>query len=334
MTAYFLEIMREAAFIKQNRKKWTKFENIISNNVQVSPDELSKLYLEITDDLSYAQTFYPKSNTSSYLNMLAYKSHQKIYKTKRESSNRLISFFTKEFPLFFYKYQKQLLLAFVLFLVFALLGVLSASEDETFARVIMGDAYIDMTLSNIEKGDPMAVYKQQTQMNMFLGITINNIRVALLAFVLGILLGVGTVYIVMSNAVMLGTFQYFFYEQGMFWESVRTIWIHGTIEIAVIIVAACGGLVLGRGILFPGTYTRLKSFTLAVKDGLKIVVSTIPFFIIAGFLEGFVTRHTGMPDWLAIFIIIGSLTLILFYYVFYPIYLHKKQGQHAGAKID
>src|SRR5690606_296442 len=102
---------------------------------------------------------------------------------------------------------------------------------------------------------------------------------------------------------------------------VRTIWIHGTIEISVIIVAACAGLVLGNSILFPGTYSRLQSFMRGAKNGLKILISTIPFFIIAGLLEGFVTRHTQMPDWLAILIIGGSLFLILFYYVFYPIKL-------------
>lgn len=294
---------------------------------------MSKLYLDITDDLSYAQTFYPQSDTFHYLNLLAGKAHQKIYKTKKEPSYRLISFFTKEFPLFFYQYQKQLYLAFAVFVIFALLGVLSASQDPSFARVILGDAYVDMTLGNIEKGDPMAVYKQQTQMDMFLGITINNIKVALLAFTLGILLGVGTLYIIMRNAVMLGVFQYFFYERELLWESVRTIWIHGTIEIAVIIVAACAGMVLGKGILFPGTYTRLQSFTKAMKDGLKIVISTIPFFIFAGFLESFVTRYTQMPDWLAIGIISVSILIVLFYYVFYPIYLNKTK-EHAAAGID
>ena len=124
---------------------------------------------------------------------------------------------------------------------------------------------------------------------------------------------------------MLGSFQYFFYEKGLLWESVRTIWIHGTIEISVIIVAACAGLVVGRSILFPGTYTRLASFVQGVKAGLKVVISTIPFFIIAGFLEGFVTRHTEMPDWLAILIIGLSLALILYYYVFYPILLNKRK---------
>ena len=128
----------------------------------------------------------------------------------------------------------------------------------------------------------------------------------------------------MQNGIMLGSFQYFFYEKGLLWESVRTIWIHGTIEISVIIIAGCAGLVMANGMIFPGTYTRLESFKRGVIGGLKILLSTIPFFIIAGFLEGFVTRHTEMPDWLAIFIILSSLALIIFYYVIYPHQLHKK----------
>lgn len=315
--------MREAAFVKQNKNNWQRFENVLRNNAHVNPNELAVLYLEVTDHLSYAQTFYPNSNTLIYLNGLASRAHQKIYRTKKESRNRFITFFTEEFPLEFYRYQKQLLLAFLVFVIFVAAGSFSAASDGAFVRSILGDAYINMTLENIANDDPMAVYKKMGEMEMFLGITINNIRVALMAFVFGIFAGLGTLYIIMQNAIMLGSFQYFFYEQGLLWESVRTIWIHGTIEISVIIVAACAGLVVGKGILFPGTFTRLTSFVQGVKAGLKIVISTVPFFIIAGFLEGFVTRHTEMPDWLAIIIISLSLVLILFYYVFYPIYLNR-----------
>lgn len=322
--------MREAAFVKQNKDKWAKFENVISNNIKISPDELSALYIELTDNLSYAQTFYPDSNTLRYLNDLSTKAHQKIYKTKKESRNRLVTFFTKEFPLFFYQYQKQLLISFLTFTIFVLVGVYSAGHDKTFVRAFMGDAYIDQTLENMQNNDPMAVYKKQAEMNMFLGITVNNIKVALFTFVFGILLGVGTLFFLMRNAIMVGTFQYFMYENGFLWESARTIWIHGTIEISVIIVAGCAGLVLGKSLLFPGTYTRLKSFVNGAKAGLKIVISTIPFFIIAGFLEGFVTRHIEMPDWLAITIITLSLALILFYYVFYPQYLHRRLKENHG----
>lgn len=316
--------MREAAFVKQNKDKWLKFENVISNKIQISPDELSALYLEVTDHLSYAQTFYPKSETLRYLNSLSSKAHQKIYKTKKESRKRFITFFTHEFPLSFYQYQKQLLLSFLVFLLFAVIGAYSASQDGEFVRAILGDAYVNMTLENIENNDPMAVYKEASEMNMFMGITINNIKVALLAFTFGILLGVGTIFMMMQNGIMLGSFQYFFYEKEMLWESARTIWIHGTIEISAIVVAGCAGLVVGKSILFPQTFTRLESFVRGTKNGLKIVLSTVPLFIIAGFLEGVVTRHTEMPDWLAIFIISISLAFILFYYVFYPRYLYKK----------
>ena len=318
--------MREAAFVKQNKAKWSKFERALENNALISPDQLSALYLEVTDHLSYAQTFYPQSNTLHYLNSLASRAHQKIYKTKRESKNRFLTFFTREFPLEFYRYHKQLLLAFAIFIIFAAVGTFSAASDGAFVRSILGDAYVNMTLDNIANNDPMAVYKKMGEMDMFLGITINNVRVALMAFGFGIFFGLGTIFLIMQNAIMLGSFQYFFYEKGLLWESVRTIWIHGTIEISVIIIAACAGLVVGKSILFPGTYTRLTSFIKGVKAGLKIVISTVPFFIIAGFLEGFVTRHTEMPDWLAILIISLSFAFILFYYVYYPIYLNQKNS--------
>lgn len=326
--------MREAAFIRQNKDKWLEFERVLANKTPIEPDLLSDLYIEVTDHLSYAKTFYKNSTTEKYLNQLASKSHQLIYKTKKEPKNRLISFFKIEFPLLFYSHHRELLVAFLTFALFVIIGAFSAANEGDFVRSILGDGYVNMTLENIEKGDPMAVYKKQSEFNMFLGITINNIKVALFAFAYGIMFGVGTLYILLQNGIMLGSFQYFFYEQGLLWESARTIWIHGTIEIAVIIVAGSAGLVLGNGILFTGTLPRIEAFKRGVINGLKILISTIPFFIIAGFLEGFVTRQTQMPDWLAIFIISSSLALILFYYVVYPIQLHKRQKVEALTKNE
>ncbi|MGB6152130.1 MAG: stage II sporulation protein M [Pricia sp.] len=316
--------MREAAFVRQNKDKWATFESALSNKTMLAPDKLSDLYIEITDHLSYAKTFYTGSNTEMYLNRLASQAHQKIYKTKREPKNRILAFWRTEFPILFYYHQRELLIAFLVFSFFTAVGAFSSANEGEFVRSILGDGYVNMTLQNIENDDPMAVYKQMGEINMFLGITINNVRVALMAFAFGMLLGIGTLYIMMQNAIMLGSFQYFFYDQGLLWESMRTIWIHGTIEISVIIIAGCAGLVLANGMLFPGTYTRLESFKRGVKNGLKIMLSTVPFFIVAGFLEGFVTRHTEMPDILAIFIIVASLILILWYYVIYPRMLFKK----------
>lgn len=323
--------MREAAFVRQNKDKWVKYESLLKNNTSNSPEEIADIYVELSDDLSFAKTYYAGSNTVKYLNSLAASAHQKIYRNKKESGNRFIKFYTKEFPLHFYQFRKHLLLSFSIFFIFTLIGAYSSATNTAFVRSILGDAYVNMTLENIANNDPMAVYKEAAQTDMFLGITINNIRVALMTFAFGVIAGLGTVFLLMQNAVMLGSFQYFFYEKGLLWESARTIWIHGTIEISVIIVAGCAGLVVGRSMLFPGTYSRLKSFTMGIKDGLKIVVSTVPFFIIAGFLEGFVTRITSMPDWLAILIISLSLFAILFYYVFYPSIIYKKYQNESPA---
>lgn len=321
--------MREAAFVKANKDKWLAFENVLHHKKNISPDDLADLYLEVTDHLSYARTFYPRSATSEYLNQLASQSHLLLYKTKKSASRKWLTFFAKDFPLLFYPYRKVLGVAFLVFVVFSAIGAFSAATDAAFVRSILGDDYVNQTLQNIDNGDPMAIYKSTGELQLFLGVTINNIRVALTAFAMGVFLGLGTLFVLMKNGVMLGSFQYFFADQNLFWESFRTIWIHGTIEISVIIIAGCAGLVVGNSILFPGTYSRLESFKRGAMDGAKIMLSTVPFFILAGFLEGFITRQTQMSGFLSVTIILASAGIILFYFVFYPHHINRKHTTHG-----
>ncbi|MCO4821645.1 MAG: stage II sporulation protein M [Flavobacteriaceae bacterium] len=325
--------MREVAFIKQNKEKWLSFEHAIFGKTLKNPDELASLYVQLVNDLSYAQTYYPKSKTVLYLNNLAAKTFQKIYKTKREDTNRILHFWKTEVPLIVYQYRRYLLYAFVLFGIFVGIGVLSAAYDDAFVRLILGDHYVNMTLENIEAGDPVAVYKSGSNWGSFIGITLNNLYVGLLSFIYGVFGGIGTGYVLLQNGIMLGAFQYFFFKQGVFWDSVRGIWIHGAMEIFAIVIEGAAGLILGASILFPKTYSRLASFKIGVKNGVKILISTFPFTFVAGFLEGFVTRYSNtMPNWLSAIIILITLSGISFYYLIYPFLLHKKLN-HKNAVI-
>lgn len=306
--------MREALFVKQNAQKWKDYEATPVEN----PDALAERFIEITNDLAYSKTFYPKSKTTSYLNGLAYTLHQSIYKNKPEQPSRFLAFWKTELPFVLYSYRPQLLYAFAFFLVFCLIGALSAALDDTFVRLIMGDAYVDTTLSNIEKGEPFGVYSSMDSFPMFLYIAANNIKVSFFMFLLGILAGVGTIVSLIYNGVMLGSFQYFFFSHSLGLKSVLVIWIHGTLEISAIVVAGAAGLILGKGLLFPKTYSRLFSLKKAAKDGLKIIIGLIPIFITAAILESYVTRHTEMPIWLSIAILLVSLTFIVWYVVLYP----------------
>lgn len=323
--------MREAAFIKQNREKWQRLEQLIGKDPRgLSPDEASDLYVALNDDLSYARTFYPNGQVTSYLNQLASEIHRHIYRNQRSGADKFWKFWKTQLPLLMASTRRELLISAIVFGLAVLIGALSARHDSTFARLILGDHYVEMTLSNIAEGNPMGVYGGTAQGDMFIQITLNNILVAFRAFALGLLFSYGTWMALMYNGIMLGAFQYFMYEQGVLNESLRAIWLHGTLEIASIVIAGAAGIVMGNAILFPGTHTRLESFKRGARKGMKIVAGLVPCFIIAGFIESYLTRYSQTMPLAAVLIIIGgSLAAVILYFILYPYYVQRKQN-HLG----
>ena len=315
--------MRETSFIKQNKGKWQEFEQILDGQ-QKDPDKLNDLFIQVTDDLSYSRTFYPNRSVRVYLNGLAQRVFFSIYKNRRSKASRLISFWTDELPQLFYQTRRDFLFAFLIFALSTAIGALSCAMDPDFAAVILGDSYVEMTRANIESGDPMAVYKEKGKFGMTVGITANNLFVAFLTFVMGVFFSIGSIAIMVQNGIMLGAFQYFFLEEGLFRESFLTIWIHGTLEISAIIIAGAAGITMGKGLVFPGTYTRLQSFQRSARRGVKIMMGLIPIIMLAGFFEGYLTRHTDTPDIVRALFILGCFAFVVFYFIWYPFYKARK----------
>ena len=319
--------MREVAFIEQNKDKWLEVEAILNKGQTISPDQMADNYIQLLGDLSFAQTYYPRSNTTIYLNFLVTQIYQKIYKTKRIEKNRLKFFFADYVPTLAYKYRKLIYFSFILFFFFALVGALSAYYEPRYVRAIMGDMYVNMTLENIENGDPMAVYKQGSNWASAIEITFNNIKVAFYCFLFGITAGVKTFSMALQNGVILGAFMYFCYEMGEINAALRALWLHGAMEIFSIVIAIAAGFVLTGGILFPKTYSRMLSFKIAFREGVSLLFGTVPFFIAAGFIEGFITRYYyDMPLWLNLTIILGTLAVITYYFLIYPIIKNYKSN--------
>jgi len=181
-----------------------------------------------------------------------------------------------------------------------------------------------MTAENIKSGDPFAVYKSMNQADGFFAIAFNNIYISFLAFVGGMLFTFGTVFLILRNGVMLGAFLLLFWQKGLLPEALSVIFIHGTLEIFSIIVAGASGFLLGTRIVITGTHGRLRSFMDGARDGVMLLLGLIPLFIAAAFLEGFVTRYSGMPEIIKMSIIFISLAFIIFYFYFYPNRLIKK----------
>ncbi len=397
----FIHAMKETKFVEENKHKWEELESILKKNTPTDPERLTELYIEINDDLSYARTFYGNRSVKGYLNTLSQTMFYKIYQNKKTGLGKLVHFWQEELPQHIWNSRKAMMTAFIVFFISALIGVFSFYMDEGIGRAILGDGYVEMTIENIKKGDPMNVYKDSDEMGMFLRIALNNLQVAFMAYLLGVFLSIGTLAVTIQNGIMLGVFQYFFIRYGnennedfmvkwlisaivgvvitlggsiyfvskdtfmgegkyerktliqkrlefllmfapislllscvfatliastsTFRDSFFTIWIHGTIEIGCIVIASAAGLELGKGLLFPGAYTRLQAFQLSARRSMKIFIAIAPLIVFAAINEGFITRHTEFPNFIRGIIILLYLAFMLWYFVFNP-YLKAQKG--------
>lgn len=142
----------------------------------------------------------------------------------------------------------------------------------------------------------------------------NNIRVSILAFAAGILVGLGTAFVLVLNGVLLGVVSGLAIGAGngpVFFELVSA---HGVLELSCIAVAGAAGLRLGWTIVEPGTRTRGASLRREAPPALALVLGTAPWLVLAGIVEGFVTGSgTGLAGALVVGFALGSIywTLVL-----------------------
>lgn len=325
--------MREPAFLHKNKEKWLEYEEKLFGNQAegLNPDRLEELYIQLTDDLAYARTFYPKSKTVKYLNGLAAKTYLLIYRNKNSEENRIKRFFTKDLPLIYFHSRKFLYISFGIFTFCFLVGWFMTLQSEETARVVLGDEYVNMTIKNIEKGEPGDVYRGGEPLVVFFRIAFNNVQVMLRTFLWGILFGVGTGYFLFVNGVMVGAFLAFFQRFGQALEAWPIIYIHGTLELTSIVLAGAGGFMLGHALLFPGTYKRLHALRRNARAGVKMMIGLLPVIVTAAFLESFITRLTHMHPIYKFLIIFTSLSFIIWYYWIYPGIIAKRMGLEQAS---
>jgi len=315
--------LREGLFIKKNKDRW----QAIQNGEITDADEMARSFTQLVDDLGYAKTFYPTSRVTQYINTLASRIFLSIYRNRKEETNRLSKFWKYDVPSVMYRRRKVLLFSFVVFAIFCAVGAFSASKDPGFIREILGDAYVDKTEENIRNGNPFDVYASESSLWMFFQIAMNNLLVDFASFFQGLLFGIPSMLILMRNSVMVGTFEQMFYEKGLGQQFFVTVLLHGLLELTALIIACASGIVLGKSMLFPGTTKRMEAFKRGAKDGVIMVVSLIPIAIIAAWIESYITRHYKMPIVYSLCVLIPSALFIIWYYILYPIKVHKKHNE-------
>lgn len=321
--------MRESKFIEQNKEKWRRYEEGIHSE-KLHADEMSNAFVELNEDLAYARTFYRNRAVRLFLNNLLTPVYTRIYKGKKWTWKNLAHFFTDEVPRMNHAAGRYMLVSLVTVILGFMIGYFSTGYDREFAEVILGNDYVNITEENIKKGDPLAIYKSDDANEMFIRIATNNLRVAAYFFLFGALFCVGAMYLLLSNGIMLGAFTWMFTSRGLTSEYILTVYQHGTLEILSMVVEGAAGIMLGAGILFPGSLSRIRSMQNAARKSIIMFLVCVPVIILAAFIESYLTRFTEIPVIWRSLIIITSLFVMLYYFVIYPNMRFRKSNKLEG----
>lgn len=319
-------------FVKQHRDSWKQLEAYITklhkNRKHVTGhdiDQFHALYQKATHHLSYCQTYFPDEDVTDYLNELVGKSHNLLYKDQVSSMKQIRYFFSTKFVGLLLEQWKFVLIAMLLFMLGGIASFISVFNDPLHLYAILpADVAqsVDPEQLGANDASPDAAL-------MSAEIMTNNMQVAILAFASGITFGIFTIYLLVSNGIMIGALAAFFWHYGNSYAFWAYIVPHGVIELTAIFIAGGAGLLMGYKLFVPGPYTRNYQLKQQAKRSVQLLLGTIPLFVIAGIIEGFITPTTSLS--LETKYIVAFLTVIgLIVYIMIGSMLLRKRSTKAS----
>ncbi|WP_404452170.1 stage II sporulation protein M [Virgibacillus necropolis] len=308
--------MNVKQFVKQHRDDWKQLEQLVTklhknrrNLTAADIGQFNRLYQKAAQHLSYSQTYFPNEDVTAYLNGIVSKSHNLLYKDQVSSMKQLQHFFSTTFIGLILEQWKFIVVAMLLFTVGGLASFIAVLNDPS-------NLYSVIPTEMAQGVDPDKVGAGQESVDspfMSAYIMTNNIQVAIMAFAGGITFGLLTVYLLIYNGIMVGALAALFWQSGKSYEFWAFIVPHGMIELTAIFIAGGAGLLMGYKLFVPGQFSRGYQLKVQAKRSVQLLLGTIPLFVIAGIIEGFITPTTLSLEikYLVAFITVIGLILYL-----------------------
>lgn len=280
-------------WLETRKPLWKKLEILVEQcgtggAINLSRSDLREfglLYRQVAADLSILRQDATGTHYSRHLNQLLTRAHSIIYLGRKTSFRSLLAFFTRDWPALVWRMRTYLALVASVFLLCGMAGVLLTLHNPDFALQVLGPQMIDsiehhqMWTQSIVSIKPLASGAIMT----------NNIAVCFMTFAMGVTAGLGTLYMIAFNGLLMGVVGADCGTHGMSLSLWSFVVGHGSLEIPAIFIAGAAGLRLGTGLLFPGHLTRRESLRLAGAEAVKLELGTVPLLIVAGIVEGFIS---------------------------------------------
>jgi uncharacterized membrane protein SpoIIM required for sporulation len=272
--------------------------------------ELALLYRQVAADLSVLRQDSTARAQAAHVNQLLARAHHIIYSSRRTNLRTLFRFLRDEYPAIFQRNLGYVTASVVISIACGVLGAVLTSTRPEFMRHYVGPAMIatmerhQMWTHSIVSAAPMATSAIMT----------NNLTVSFVTFAGGIAFGVGTLWYLFVNGMMLGVIGAACHQYGMSMALWSFVVAHGSLEIPSILIAGAAGLRLGRAMVFPGRLRWKDSIALGGIEATRLVSGVIPLLVIAGCIEGFFSPSQA-PMWLK-FTVGGVLFTLLLTWLF------------------
>jgi uncharacterized membrane protein SpoIIM required for sporulation len=280
-------------FIASRQASWTDLEDLLDRSEgnglrHFDADQIERLgrgYREVMSDLAVARRDFPDDQLTQWLNGLASRAHLRLYRAPAPAWRNLGQFFWTDFARRFRAARGYLLLSALLLFAPALLAYLAAWLDPTLREALV-PAELRRTM---ESGHTWTDIEPNLRPGMATLIFTNNIQVAFFAFAGGVLFGLGTVYVLVSNGLMLGSVLGAAQFYGVAPLLLSFVTPHGFLELTCIVIAGAAGLMLGDALLRPGLLLRREALARNARRAVELVIGAAPVLVIAGLIEGFVS---------------------------------------------
>ncbi|UOQ84195.1 stage II sporulation protein M [Gracilibacillus salinarum] len=276
-------------FIKQHRQDWGRLEVLISElpkkKTSHSIEDFQHTYQKVARQLSFSQTYFPNEDVTIYLNELTGKAHNILYQSQHSSWKQAYHFFSSKFVGLLLQQWKAVVLAMMLFVIAGIASFFAVLENPSHLYGILSEEMAQAFDPGTLNESPRVVDAPM----MSAQIMTNNIQVAILAFAGGITFGILTVYLLITNGILIGAIAALFWNHGnsyVFWAYIVP---HGVIELIAIFIAGGSGLLMGYKLFVPGNHSRGYQLKIQTNRSVQLLIGTVPLFIIAGIIEGYIT---------------------------------------------
>lgn len=258
--------------------------------------EFGRLYRRASSALSRARTHGLEGPETARLNRLVGRAYAHLYVGEPRRRGSVRAFFGREFSRTFRTHLAFFLAAVGLFSLGAFVGGALTAFNPQMPDLLFGPGWAD-ELENLASRHVGARnwFPEEVRPLMSSFIMVNNVQVAFLAFATGILFGLGTVYVLVTNGLLLGTVAVVVHRHGVaasFWGFVAP---HGVIELTAIFIAGSAGLILGYALVRPGKYGRLDALKVAAREAIKLILGVVAMLIVAALIEAFVSPLPDLP---------------------------------------